>query len=145
MAAPLEMVWEAVTDWERQGDWIAFTRIQAEAGERGVGQRFTATTAVGPVGFADPIEVTRWEPPRRADVRHLGKVVRGTGSFQVEPAPGGAWFTWIEELELPLGAAGALGFRAVEPLARLFLRRSMRKLARSVEASTPVGRRHTAG
>ena len=36
--------------------------------------------------------VGRFDPPHRVDVRHLGRVVRGTGTFLVEPAPGGAWF-----------------------------------------------------
>jgi carbon monoxide dehydrogenase subunit G len=145
VAAPPEKVFAALTDWERQSDWIAFTKVVVDAGEPGVGQRFTATTGIGPAGFADQMEVTRWEPPHRADVVHLGKVVRGTGSFQVAPAPGGSWLTWIEDLELPLGTAGEAGFKAIGPAARLFIRRSMRALARAVEAQTPVGRRHTAG
>jgi hypothetical protein len=80
------------------------------------------------------MEVTRWEPPRRVDVRHHGRVLRGTGTFLVEPAPGGAWFVWSEDLDLPLGVAGRLGFAVVGPAFRLMLRRSLRRLARMVES-----------
>ena len=105
-----------------------------------MGERLTAVTKLAGVGFRDPMEVTRWEPPRRAEVRHLGRVVRGTGTFTVEPAPGGAWFTWAEDLDLPLGAAGRLGFAVVRPAFELMLRRSLARLARRVES-----RRHAHG
>ena len=134
VAAPPEAVFQAVADWERQSDWVAFTTVTAEGGPHRVGERLLAVTKVAGVGFSDPMEVTRWEPPRRVDVRHLGRVLRGTGSFVVEPAPGGAWFVWLEDLDLPLGVAGRLGFAVVGPAFRRMLRRSLRRLARMVEA-----------
>jgi carbon monoxide dehydrogenase subunit G len=134
VAAPPEAVFQAVADWERQSDWVAFTTVTAEGGPHRVGERLLAVTKVAGVGFSDPMEVTRWEPPRRVDVRHLGRVLRGTGTFLVEPAPGGAWFVWSEDLDLPLGVAGRLGFAVVGPAFRRMLRRSLRRLARMVEA-----------
>ncbi len=142
VAAPPELVWEAVTDWAGQSEWMLGTTLTVEPGPPGVGQRFTAVTALGPVGFADPMEVTAWDPPRRADVRHLGDVVRGTGTFTVDPAPGGAWLTWTEDLEVPFGWAGVAGLKALEPLARGGLRVSLRRMARDLEArSRPKLRR----
>jgi carbon monoxide dehydrogenase subunit G len=135
IAAPPEAVFEAVADWERQSAWVAFTTVTADGGPHRVGERLVAVTKVAGVGFSDPMEVTRWEPPRRVDVRHLGRVLRGTGTFVVEPAPGGAWFVWVEDLDLPLGVAGRLGFAVTGPLFRLLLRRSLRRLARMVEAA----------
>jgi carbon monoxide dehydrogenase subunit G len=140
VAAPPEAVFAAVADWERQSAWVAFTTVTAGGGPHRVGERLLAVTKVAGVGFSDPMEVTRWEPPRRVDVRHHGRVLRGTGTFLVEPAPGGAWFVWSEDLDLPLGVAGRLGFAVVGPAFRLMLRRSLRRLARMVE-STP--RPHT--
>ena len=99
-------------------------RVGEAAGRRDQGRRDR---------FSDPMEVTRFEPPSRIDVRHLGRVVRGTGTFLVEPAPGGAWFIWAEDVDLPLGIADQLGF-AVGPAFRLLLRRSLRRLARRVES-----------
>ncbi len=135
VAAPPEAVFAAVADWEGQSAWVAFTTVTADGGPHRVGERLLAVTKVAGVGFSDPMEVTRWEPPRRVDVRHHGRVLRGTGSFLVEPAPGGAWFVWSEDLDLPLGAAGRLGFAVVGPVFRLMLRRSLRRLARMVEAT----------
>jgi carbon monoxide dehydrogenase subunit G len=139
VAAPPEAVFAAVADWEGQSAWVAFTKVTAGGGPHRVGERLLAVTKVAGVGFSDPMEVTRWEPPRRIDVRHHGRVLRGTGTFLVEPAPGGAWFVWSEDLDLPLGIAGRLGFAVVGPAFRLMLRRSLRRLARMVE-STPKPR-----
>jgi carbon monoxide dehydrogenase subunit G len=135
VAAPPEAVFAAVADWEGQSAWVAFTTVTAGGGSHRVGERLLAVTKVAGVGFSDPMEVTRWEPPRRIDVRHHGRVLRGTGTFLVEPAPGGAWFVWSEDLDLPLGAAGRFGFAVVGPVFRLMLRRSLRRLARMVEAT----------
>jgi carbon monoxide dehydrogenase subunit G len=135
VAAPPEDVWAAIVDWERQGGWMFLTAVTVEPGGHRVGERFTARTALGPLGFDDPMEVTRWDPPHRADVAHHGNVVRGSGSFVVTPAPGGAWLTWVEELDLPGGRLGRLGFRALEPLVRAALRGSLRRAAREIEAA----------
>lgn len=134
IVAPPEKVWAAVTDWERQSEWMALTTVTAQAGEAGVGQRLTAVTGIGPLAFTDPMEVTRWEPPHRADVRHLGRVVRGTGTFLMEPVPGGTRLVWIEELQLPLGVLGQAGYALVGPAFQLLLRASLRRLAQQLEA-----------
>lgn len=142
IAAPPEAVFDAVSDWQGQSAWVAFTTVTVEPGGHRVGERLTAVTKLAGIGFTDPMEVTRWEPPHRVDVRHLGRVLRGAGTFTVEPAPGGARFVWAEDLDLPLGAAGRLGFAVVRPAFTLMLRRSLRRLARQVEAGgRGVGRR----
>jgi carbon monoxide dehydrogenase subunit G len=137
VAAPPEKVFGAVTDWEGQSRWMVLTTVSADGGPHREGERLVAVTGLAGVGFRDPMEVTSWDPPRRADVRHLGRVVRGTGTFLVEPAPGGAWLVWVEDLDLPGGVVGRLGFAAVAPLFRAMLRRSLRRLARQVEAGPP--------
>jgi carbon monoxide dehydrogenase subunit G len=134
VAAPAEVVWEALTDWEGQSSWMVLTSVTVEPGGHRVGERLEAFTRLGGVGFRDPMEVTRWDPPRRVDVAHLGKVVRGLGIFAVEPAPGGAWLVWAEDLDLPLGRLGRLGFALVRPAFQLMLRRSLLRLAGKVEA-----------
>ena len=132
-ASPL-VVWEALTDWEGQSGWMVATTVTTESGGgHRVGERLTAVTKVAGVGFSDAMEVTRWDPPRRVEVAHLGRVVRGTGTFAVEPAPGGAWCIWAEDLDLPLGLLGRLGFALLRPAFQLMLRRSLRRLARQVE------------
>jgi uncharacterized protein YndB with AHSA1/START domain len=134
IAAPPEAVFDAVADWEGQSAWVALTRVTADGGPHRVGERLVADTRLAGIGFTDPMEVTRFERPSRIDVRHLGRVLRGTGTFLVSPAPGGAWFVWVEDVELPFGVAGRLGFVVAGLALRLLLRRSLRRLARRVES-----------
>ena len=107
------------------------TRVRATVGGgHGVGGRIEATTGIGPLGLVDEMEVTGWDPPHGAYVKHLGRFVRGTAAFEVRPRPGGSTFVWTEDLDLPLGAAGRVGFRLVRPLIAYGLRLSLRRFAR---------------
>jgi hypothetical protein len=131
--APVEATWRAAVDWEAQGDWVLATTVQATAQQgQGVGGRIEAFTGLGRVGFLDTMEITAWEPPHRCEVLHTGRVVRGTGRFEVRPRPGGSRFVWEETFELPLGALGRLGWPLVRPLLALGLRVSLRRFARGV-------------
>ena len=53
--APAEAVWETVTDWAGQSEWMLGTRVQVNGGGPGhfVGARLRAVTGVGPLGFTD--------------------------------------------------------------------------------------------
>ena len=84
--------------------------------------------------------ISAWDPPHRCDVRHTGRVVRGTGVFEVLELPGGrrSRFVWQERLDLPLGAVGRAGWLLVRPLAGFGVRVSLRRLARRL--STANGR-----
>ena len=57
-------------------------------------------------------------PPASLHVRHTGRVVRGSGVFEVFALPGGqrSRFVWPERLDLPLGAIGRAGWLLVRPL-----------------------------
>lgn len=136
--APVEAVWAAVTDWERQSEWITATVVRATHQQgRGVGGRIEAFTGFGGlVGFRDPMEITAWDPPRRCLVRHTGRLVRGAAVFEVEALPHGrARFLWAEWLDLPLGLLGAVGFAVVRPAAVAGIRISLRRFARWVEST----------
>ena len=130
--APAEVTWAAVVDWAAQGDWMLGTRV---SGGHGVGARVEAFTGVGRLGFADVMEITLWQPPRACHVRHLGRVVRGTGAFEVEPrGDGRSRFVWREDLDLPLGLLGRVGWPLVRPFFAYGVQLSLRRFARSVEA-----------
>jgi Polyketide cyclase / dehydrase and lipid transport len=130
VAAPVERTWSAATDWDRQGEWMLGTRVSStEQGGRGVGGGIRAVTGFGPFRVADTMEITGWTPPHGAYVRHTGRVVRGTGAFEVRERPGGSTFIWSEKLDLPLGALGRLGWRLVRPAFGWGLRRSLRSFA----------------
>ena len=132
--ADIETTWRAALAWERQGEWIPATTVRLTRGSGdAIGDRIVARTAVGPVGFDDPMEILAIEAPYRCEVVHLGRVVRGSGLFTVEPRyDGGSRFTWTERLDLPLGSVGRLGFIVVRPLARRALRMALRRFARFV-------------
>jgi uncharacterized protein YndB with AHSA1/START domain len=127
VAAPVERTWAAATDWDRQGEWMLGTRVAGTAQDgRGVGGGIRAATGFGPVRVVDTMVITGWTPPHAAYVRHTGRIVRGTGAFEVRERPGGSTFVWSEKLDLPLGALGRLGFRLVRPAFGWGLRRSLR-------------------
>jgi carbon monoxide dehydrogenase subunit G len=136
IAAEAEQVWRFVTDWSRQGEWIPATRVRTLSGEGdALGDRVVARTALGPVGFDDPMEIVRCEQPHLCEVRHLGRVVRGSGTFAVEPAgTARSRFVWTEQLTVPGGRIGELGFRLLRPLTELLLRLALRRLARAAAA-----------
>jgi carbon monoxide dehydrogenase subunit G len=130
--APAQQVWDLLTDWDRHDGWMLLTRAE---GGHGVGETLSAFTGVGPVGFLDTMTITVWEPPHRAVVRHTGRVVRGSGAFEVEQlAPGRSRVVWSEWIQLPLGVLGRLGWPLVRPVLRLFVQVSLRRLARQVES-----------
>jgi hypothetical protein len=133
--APVDAVFAAITQWGEQGRWILGTRVEVRAGDgRSVGSRLAAWTGAGPVGFWDTMEITRWDAPHRVDVLHTGAVVRGTGTFEVVALPGGrSRFVWSEELDLPLGALGRIGWPIARPVFLGGVRRSLATFARLVE------------
>lgn len=130
VAAPADRLWTLLTTWELQSDWMPLTTVWSEDGDQ-VGGRISARTGLGRIGFLDTMEITRLDPPRRCEVRHTGRIVRGFGVFLVDPADDGRSLVgWEEHLELPLGAAGRLGFRLVRPAVRLGLGVGLRRFAR---------------
>jgi len=137
VAAPAEAVWRKVTDWAGQGEWMLGTRVRPTSGDDGrrLGATLEAVTGIGPLGVTDRMEIVEWTPPRRCVVRHLGRVVRGEGVFEVLPlGPQRARFLWSELLDLPLGRLGALGWPLVRPLFRAGVAHSLRRMARQCEA-----------
>ncbi|WP_434450609.1 SRPBCC family protein [Lentzea sp. E54] len=120
VAAPPDTIFRAVTDWERQREWVFGTRVSVVSGDgRSAGSEIEAVT----FGVSDRMRITRWDPPHAVEVLHLGRVVRGTGVFAVR----GSRFVWTERLDVPFF------FPSVKPLFMLALRRSLRRFARFAE------------
>lgn len=136
---PAEVLWRKVTDWEAQGDWMLATRVWRTGGDgHSRGSTWSAATGVGPLAVVDTIELAELVEggPRRAVVRHTGKIIRGDGVFEVaELGPSRSRFTMTERLDLPFGALGRIGWRVVvRAVSRAGLVMSLRRLARQVEA-----------
>ena len=134
VSAPVQEVWDATTDWERQSEWMLGTRVRGTAqGGQGVGGGIEAWTGVGRIGFLDTMVITAWEPPYRCLVEHTGRAFKGSGAFEVaDEGAGVSRLTWTEDIELPLGALGRIGWPVVRPLVRLGISHSLGKLAAAV-------------
>lgn len=129
--APAELVWNQITNWSAQSEWMLGTKVRGTGNS--VGGTIEAFTGIGPIGFLDTMEITLWEPPKRCDVLHTGRVVKGTGSFQVESlAANLSRFIWIEDLDLPLGIVGKIGFKILRPFFVYGVQTSLNKFAKSV-------------
>lgn len=128
--APVGVTWAAAIDWGRQGEWMLGTAVRPGAsGGVGVGAGMEAITGAGRLGLLDTMTITVWEPPYRCEVMHTGRVIRGTGAFEVQARGEGARFVWSEWLELPLGL-GQVGWLAARPLFAAGVQASLRRFAR---------------
>lgn len=133
-----QTVFDAMTDWDFQHEWMLGTTVRAQAHDgQGVGGAIAAFTGVGPVGFWDTMTITRWEPPHVVEVDHTGKIVRGIGVFRVERAGSGSRFVWLEEVDLPLGRLGQMGWYIVKPLLAAGVALSLRRFARFAATRPP--------
>lgn len=135
-----ERLWAVATDWRNQSQWIPFTSAQVVGGEpAGNGSRVEAWTGVGRVGFMDVMIIEEWEPPHRLDLRHVGKVVRGSAGFVIEPLGNrGSRLIWWERIDMPFGQLGRLAWPIVALVSRWALQSSLRKLA-GVASTGPAG------
>lgn len=133
--APAQKVWDAITNWEAQSQWMLGTKVWPVDGDgTGVGGKIEAFTGIWRIGFLDTMEITIWEAPARCDVLHTGRVVRGTGTFEViSVSPTSSNFVWSEDLDLPLGILGKVGFTLLRPGFVFGVRKSLEKFARLVE------------
>ncbi|RAG87338.1 SRPBCC family protein [Streptacidiphilus pinicola] len=99
--------WERLTDWSRHGERIPFTDVGPARGTgRAVGDVVLARTALGPVGFDDPMEIVVLTPPTRGReglcrLEKRGRIVRGWAELRVcAEAEGGAEALWVEEIRV---------------------------------------------
>ena len=101
--APIERVWAALADWESQGDWMLQTRVDVTSDIReGVGTTIAAFTGIGKLGVMDHMVVTSWQPPNICDVLHTGKIIKGTGRFELLVIDADTTrFNWSEEILAP--------------------------------------------
>ena len=142
--APPERVWAALTDWTRQGEWMLGTDVRTVDGDaRRLGGRLSAVTGVRlpggrRLGVLDTMVVTRWDPPRRVDMLHTGRIVRGPGIMEVLPRGEFSTFRWTEQLDLPFGWIGRLGWPLVRPVMAAGVRWSLRRFA-ALATRSPAG------
>lgn len=132
MPVAAERVWQVLTDWASQGDWMLATTVRPIGQQRrAAGDRLEAFTGLRPIGFTDTMVVTDWQEGSSVTVAHTGRVVRGTGEFRVEPGgPQRSTVVWREDLDVSGGRLGLLGWHLAAPVNRWAVQWSLRRLAR---------------
>jgi hypothetical protein len=136
ISAPQTAVWKKIADWESQGEWMLQTKVWVTSEKTsGVGTSIAAFT--GPLykfyprmkspGLLDLMTVTKWEEPSRCDVVHVGKVLKGTGSFVLtQEGQSVTRFDWSETIEAP-----RVIFMLIAPFLYAGVRISLQRFARS--------------
>ena len=132
-----ERAWEAIADWESQGNWMLQTRVWVTSQIReGVGTSISAFTGplykfypkFSPLGLLDTMVVTKWQPPEICDVVHTGKILKGTGSFALSPINSTSTkFDWSETIE-----CSRIKFLAIAPFLWVGVRISLARLSTSL-------------
>lgn len=116
IAAPPEAVYEVVMDASRLGEWVTVHKELVHAPERLLeeGDELAQKLKVAGKAFKVSWTVAKAERPR--DVEWEGRGPMGTKarvSYDLEPRSGGTCFNYVNEYELPGGALGKLGAKAV--------------------------------
>jgi len=140
--APAERVWALVTDWPAHSRWIPLTTVTIDRDspvDEGIGVRFTGRTALGPIGFDDPMTVTEWQPPAggpgRCRVVKRGRWLTGWAEIEVRQVPGGSRLSWMEDVQ-PRWTPG-FADRMVSWMGKLLFDRTLRRLAHEAVRLNP--------
>ena len=133
--APAARVFAAFVDWEKQSEWIPFTRVRVVEGDGGQGSLVEAVTAVGPAVLRDELRVVRVNAPYEVRVVHCGKVLRGPGVMRCTPMSGERTQVVLHEwFHLPGGTAGKVAWPVLWPGSKAGLTGALRRFAKLVES-----------
>jgi hypothetical protein len=136
-----DVVWELITDWEHQDDWMleASDFVVTSAHREGIGVEAEATIAIAGFTTRDVVRVVAWDPARHLAIEHAGWV-SGRGDIHLTQLGKAVTHVyWREELRPPLGLLGALGLSALKPVMARVFRRDLRVLASLVRVRARSG------
>jgi hypothetical protein len=135
--APAHRVFSAFTAWERQGEWIPFTKVRITGGDGGQGSTLEAITVIGPAVLTDIMTIEKVDPPFEVRVMHTGKVLRGPGVMRCTPmGTNRTQMVWHEWFVLPGGLAGKIAGPVLWPTSKVSLTQALKRFGRLVEAGT---------
>ena len=136
MPGPPPIVWDLITDWEHQDDWMleASDFVVLSHRREGIGVEAAATIAIGGFTMRDRVRVVGWEPHRFLAIEHLGWV-SGLGEIHLTPLGSDrTHLFWQERLDPPMGIVGAFVMTALKPVMERVFRRDLRVLKGLVRA-----------
>jgi uncharacterized membrane protein len=132
--APAAKVFAAFMDWEKQGEWIPFTRVRVVEGDGGEGSLVEAVTAIGPAVLRDELRVVKVNAPYEVRVVHCGKVLRGPGSMRCTAMSGDRTQVVLHEwFHLPAGPVGKIAWPVLWPGSKLGFTGALKKFGRLIE------------
>jgi hypothetical protein len=132
--APAPQVFAAFMDWEKQSEWIPFTRVRVVEGDGGEGSLVEAVTALGPATIRDELRVVKVNAPFEVRVVHCGKVLRGPGSMRCTAMSGDRTQVVLHEwFHLPPGPVGKIAWPVLWPGSKLGFTGALKKFGRLVE------------
>lgn len=134
--ASKQTVFNYVSDWEKQSDWILFTTVKRLSDSTAVKDvNLLAVTKIGPFELLDTMVVTEWQPFEKIVVEHTGRIVLGKGVFSVRQLSGETCeFIWQEITPVPFGIIGRIGLKIFEPVLRIPFSLSVKKLKKNIES-----------
>ena len=132
--APAQRVFAAFLNWEKQSEWIPFTKVRVVEGDGGEGSLVEAVTAIGPAVLRDELRVVKVSPPYEVRVVHCGKMLRGPGAFRCTAMSGDRTQVVLHEwFHLPVGPIGKLAWPVLWPGSKLSFTGALKKFGRLVE------------
>lgn len=136
-SAPREVVWDVLVDWERQPEWMLDAKdVQVLSPHReGTGVTILCPTNLLGVTVDDTMRVTEWVEHERLAVVHLGRIITGSGAFELTDHGNGTAVRWWEDVDPPLGRFGEWGATTfVQPILERIFTASLRRLVALAEA-----------
>ncbi|MGR3931958.1 SRPBCC family protein [Streptomyces sp. BRA346] len=100
---PVDETWRRLTHWQRHGRYVPLSSVTLRSeGPTRVGSVVVAHTGMGRIGFEDPMEVVRWEPPGEGRpglcrLEKRGSVVLGWAEIEVRADGERSRAVWREE------------------------------------------------
>jgi len=133
--APSEEVYRLLMDPERLGDWVTIhERFEDAPDELSQGAEMTQNLKVAGQRFTVHWRVTEDDRPSRVTWEGRGPArTSARVVYDLEERNGGTRFSYLNEYELPGGAAGRLAGRAVSAAAGREVERSLERFKRLVE------------
>jgi len=135
ICAKPKAIFQYVSDWEKQSEWILFTKVKLLKGApQQKDPLLLAITKIGPIKVQDTMVVTDWQPFERVVVEHTGRMVLGKGVFTIKKISNDvSSFTWQEITPIPFGIVGRICLVFVKPLLNFLFNASLKKLKNNVE------------